>query len=147
MWHWWNWWRNCTGESNISCADLHSHFSRAWATPKPRLRDSVGHTAGDERLAVMDWALDVSDGTTVMGICYSRSLEHSVEGRVGKATHVDAADRRHGTELFRTMQLRLDAMAPMRPRPIARQISPGLVFSRLVDSFGRLRPPRHPGTL
>ncbi len=77
-------------------------------------------------MAVMDWALDVPDGTNVMGMFYSKSIG-SMNMSCFADPVFDAAFERAlvtpsgpaRTELFRTMQTRLDTMAPMRPRPVS----------------------------
>jgi len=80
-------------------------------------------------MAVMDWALDVPDGTNIMGMFYSKSI-----GSMNMSCFVDSAfdvafeqalvtpSGPARIEQFRTMQMRLDAMAPMRPRPVGENL-------------------------
>jgi ABC-type transport system substrate-binding protein len=77
-------------------------------------------------MAVMDWGLDVPDGSNPMSMFYSKSI-----GSVNMSCFADAVfDTAYtkalvtppGSEragLFRTMQMRLDAMAPARPLPVS----------------------------
>jgi ABC-type transport system substrate-binding protein len=75
-------------------------------------------------IAVMDWGLDLPDGTNPMSMFSSRSIG-SVNMSCFTDPTFDAAyekalitpSGRARTELFRTMQMRLDAMAPARPLP------------------------------
>jgi len=77
-------------------------------------------------MAVMDWGLDVPDGTNPLSMFWGKSI-----GSVNMSCYADPVfDAAYEqalvtpsgparTELFRTMQTRLDAMAPMRPRPVS----------------------------
>jgi peptide/nickel transport system substrate-binding protein len=76
-------------------------------------------------LGGMDWVLDVPDGANVMSMFWSKSI-----GSVNMACYADPAfdaayekalitpSGPERTELFRTMQARIDAFAPARPRPM-----------------------------
>ncbi len=76
-------------------------------------------------MATMDWGLDIPDGTNPMAMFYSKAI-----GAANMSCYVDpefdaAYEKALVTppgparlELFRTMQARLDAYAPMRPRPV-----------------------------
>jgi ABC-type transport system substrate-binding protein len=71
-----------------------------------------------------DWAFDVPDGTNVMSVFNSKSIG-SANASCFVDTVFDAAYEKAlatapgpaRTELFRTMQARLDALAPLRLRP------------------------------
>ena len=76
-------------------------------------------------MATMDWGLDIPDGTNPMAMFYSKAI-----GAANMSCYVDpefdaayekaliTAPGPARLELFRTMQSRLDAYAPMRPRPV-----------------------------
>ena len=76
-------------------------------------------------MATMDWGLDIPDGTNPMAMFYGKSI-----GTTNMSCYVDpefdaAYEQALVTppgparaEFFRTMQARLDAYAPMRPRPV-----------------------------
>jgi hypothetical protein len=75
-------------------------------------------------MAVMDWALDVPDGANIMGCSTARRSDMNA-GCFADAVF-DAAFEAlvtpsglARTELFRTMQMRIDAIAPARPRPVS----------------------------
>jgi oligopeptide transport system substrate-binding protein len=77
-------------------------------------------------MSVMDWGLDVPDGTNPMSMFWSKSIgsvnmscyaDPVFDAAYEKALVTPSGQAR--TELFRTMQTRLDAMAPMRPRPVS----------------------------
>ena len=73
----------------------------------------------------MDFGLDVPDGTNAMLNFYSKAIggvnlscfaDPDFDAAYEKALVTPSGPAR--TELFRTMQARLDAMAPARPRPV-----------------------------
>ncbi|MEP7206607.1 MAG: ABC transporter substrate-binding protein [Casimicrobiaceae bacterium] len=75
-------------------------------------------------VSVMDWALDVPDGTNVMSAFWSKAIgsvnlscfaDMEFDAAYEKALVTPPGPAR--TELFRTMQTRLDTMAATRPRP------------------------------
>lgn len=77
-------------------------------------------------MTAMDWGLDLPDGTNPMSQFYSKAI-----GTVNSSCYSDSAfDAAYEkalvtapgparTELFRTMQMRLDAMAPTRQQPVS----------------------------
>jgi oligopeptide transport system substrate-binding protein len=92
-------------------------------------------------MASMDWGLDVPDGTNPMSMFYSKSIG-SVNMSCYEDAVFDAAFERalvmppgpERTEQFRTMQARLDAYAPTRPRPISDTLL--LKRDRVIGPFG-----------
>ena len=119
-----------------------SSESRKSAEFTKRMLDRIGirvtfeMVTGSERLkrmnhcrfgmAGMDWALDVPDGTNPMSMFCSKSIgsvnmscyaDPVFDAAYEKALVTPSGPAR--TELFRTMQMRLDAMAPVRPRPVS----------------------------
>jgi oligopeptide transport system substrate-binding protein len=77
-------------------------------------------------MSVMDWALDIPDGANIMSAFWSKAIgsvnlscyaDPIFDAAYEKALVTPPGPAR--TELFRTMQTRLDAMAPMRPRPVS----------------------------
>jgi ABC-type transport system substrate-binding protein len=93
------------------------------ATPSERLKrmDTCHYGMG-----AMDWGLDVPDGTNPMSMFWSKSIgsvnmscfsDPVFDAAFEKALVTPSGAAR--TELFRTMQGRLDAMAPARPRPVS----------------------------
>ena len=77
-------------------------------------------------MAVMDWGLDVPDGANIMGMFYSKAIgsmnmscfaDPVFDAAFEKALVTPSGPAR--LELFRTMQMRIDAMAPARPRPVS----------------------------
>ena len=75
-------------------------------------------------MSATDWALDVPDGTNVLSMFWSKAIgsvnvscfaDPMFDAAFEKALVTPPGPAR--TELFRTMQTRLDAMAPMRPQP------------------------------
>jgi oligopeptide transport system substrate-binding protein len=76
-------------------------------------------------VAGMDWGLDLPDGTNPMGMFWSKAIgtwnmscytDPVFDEAYEKALVTPPSPAR--TELFRIMQMRIDAYAPARPRPI-----------------------------
>jgi len=109
-------------------------------TPAERLKRMTHCRFG---MASMDWGLDIPDGTNPMSMFYSKSI-----GSVNMSCYEDAvfdaafekalvmAPGPERSELFRTMQSRLDAYAPTRPRPISDTLL--LKRDRVVGPFGTI---------
>ena len=99
------------------------HVTFESAAPAERLKRMTHCRFG---MASMDWGLDVPDGTNPMSMFYSKSIG-SVNMSCYEDAVFDAAFEKalvmppgpERTEQFRTMQARLDAYAPTRPRPIS----------------------------
>jgi ABC-type transport system substrate-binding protein len=118
-----------------------SSDSRRWSEFVKRMLDRLGVRVSVETLppaerlkrmancqfgmSTMDWSLDVPDGTNSMSMFWSKSI-----GNVNLSCYADAAfDAAYEqalvmppgparTALFRTMQMRIDAMTPARPLPV-----------------------------
>ncbi|MEP7181896.1 MAG: ABC transporter substrate-binding protein [Betaproteobacteria bacterium] len=136
-----------------------SSDARKGAEFTKRMLDRIGlHTAfeaipGSDRMkrmahcrfgmATMDWALDIPDGTNPLSMFWSKGI-----GSVNMSCYADPVfDAAYEkalvtppgparTELFRTMQMRLDAYAPMRPRPVSDTLL--LKRARVVGPFATL---------
>ncbi len=117
----------------------HSHQFEA-VTPAERLKRMTHCRFG---MASMDWGLDVPDGTNPMSMFYSKSIG-SVNMSCYEDAVFDAAFEKalvmppgpERLELFRTMQSRLDAYAPTRPRPISDTLL--LKRDRVIGPFGTI---------
>jgi ABC-type transport system substrate-binding protein len=109
-------------------------------TPAERLKRMTHCRFG---MASMDWGLDLPDGTNPMSMFYSKSI-----GSVNMSCYEDAVfdtafekalvmpPGPERLELFRTMQSRLDAYAPTRPRPISDTLL--LKRDRVIGPFGTI---------
>ncbi len=91
----------------------------------------------------MDWGLDVPDGTNPMSMFWSKSIgsvnmscyaDPVFDAAYEKALVTPSGPER--TELFRTMEMRLDAMAPVRPRPVSDTLL--LKRSEIVGPFATI---------
>jgi oligopeptide transport system substrate-binding protein len=133
--------RNPDGSAlNVSALIGTSSDARKGAEFTKRMLDRIGvrvafdATSGTERgkqqvtcrygMSATDWALDFPDGANVMSAFWSKSIgsanltcfaDPAFDAAYEKALVTPPGPER--TELFRTMQTRLDAMAPTRPRP------------------------------
>ena len=131
-------------ERRIHEADARPHrqFASVFeaVTPAERLKRMTHCRFG---MASMDWGLDMPDGTNPMSMFYSKSIG-SVNMSCYEDAVFDAAFEKalvmppgpERTELFRTMQSRLDAYAPTRPRPISDTLL--LKRDRVVGPFGTI---------
>jgi ABC-type transport system substrate-binding protein len=117
-----------------------SSASRKYAEFTKRMLDRIGiHAAFEtaptaERIKLMsqcrygmtttDWALDVPDGANIMSMFWSKAIGSANASCYADAVFDSAYEKAlvtppgpARTELFRTMQTRLDATAPTRPSP------------------------------
>ncbi len=94
-------------------------------------------------MSVMDWALDVPDGTNALSMFWSKSIgtanmscysDPVFDAAYEKSLAMPPGPER--TDLFRTMQMRLDAMAPARPIPVSDTLL--LKRSDVVGPFGTI---------
>ena len=115
---------------------IHVRFESA--APAERLKRMTHCHFG---MASMDWGLDIPDGTNPMSMFYSKSIG-SVNMSCYEDAVFDAAFEKalvmppgpERLEQFRTMQARLDAYAPTRPRPISDTLL--LKRDRVIGPFG-----------
>lgn len=136
-----------------------SSDSRRYAEWTKRLYDRIGLQATFEFVTVgekvkrmthcqfgvggMDWALDIPDGINPMSMFWSKGIggwnmscyrDLAFDAAYEKALVTPPGPAR--IELFRTMQMRVDAYAPARPRPVSDTLL--LKRARVVGPFSSI---------